>query len=245
MLEDHHLSRLSSCCKFFGSSSLQYPHILLSLLGDVSTSCLVYNYDLKRLLSLVCYLILHFSNCIYHYLLILDSQLLSRRIPSPAIPKPFSSSHERPTTVLSQPTVHLKEQGGKDKTMPAVPTGLPPPPPPGGDQNRGPTINLVVWIFTGISLACVTARMYGRVFLTRNVGWDDFWIVLSMVSLRKLLPDLSSGFVKAQWKEKVQKSAGAEIIIIDPWPLFLHLLLHLCPPRRGPPPLLPRHLANL
>lgn len=50
-------------------------------------------------------------------------------------------------------------------------------------MNRGPAINAAVWTFTTIALLCVLLRLYGRFILTNNFGWDDFWIVISMVSI--------------------------------------------------------------
>ncbi|KAK4690312.1 hypothetical protein P7C71_g6449, partial [Lecanoromycetidae sp. Uapishka_2] len=55
-----------------------------------------------------------------------------------------------------------------------------PQPPPGGDQDRGPAINAAIWTFTSLALFCVLLRLYGRLILTTNFGWDDFWIIISM-----------------------------------------------------------------
>lgn len=60
---------------------------------------------------------------------------------------------------------------------------LPQLPPAGGDQNLGPTINAVNWLFTTLATLAVGARLYGRVRLTHNIGWDDFWIVIAIVRL--------------------------------------------------------------
>ena len=62
-------------------------------------------------------------------------------------------------------------------------SGQPPPPPLGGDQDRGPTINIVNWTFTAVAALCVVLRLFGRLRLTNNVGWDDFWIFVSIVSV--------------------------------------------------------------
>ena len=63
--------------------------------------------------------------------------------------------------------------------------GMPPQPmtspPPGGDRNEGPGIETTIWIFTSIALLTVISRIFGRVKLTRNLGWDDFWIVIAML----------------------------------------------------------------
>ena len=55
------------------------------------------------------------------------------------------------------------------------------PVPPGGDQNQGPTVETVTWLFTSIALITVFLRLFTRFRLTRNPGWDDFWIALAMV----------------------------------------------------------------
>lgn len=54
-------------------------------------------------------------------------------------------------------------------------------PPPGGGRNKGPSIETTIWIFTSIALLTVLFRIFGRVRLTRNLGWDDFWIVIAML----------------------------------------------------------------
>ncbi|KAF7510037.1 hypothetical protein GJ744_007141 [Endocarpon pusillum] len=54
-------------------------------------------------------------------------------------------------------------------------------PPAGGDHNKGTAIEVASWVFTSIALITVILRLYGRLRLTHNPGWDDFWIVLSMI----------------------------------------------------------------
>ncbi|KAL8829800.1 MAG: hypothetical protein Q9191_001803 [Dirinaria sp. TL-2023a] len=54
-------------------------------------------------------------------------------------------------------------------------------PPAGGDQNAGRTINAVNWTFTTIAILAVTGRIIGRLALTHNIGWDDFWILVSLL----------------------------------------------------------------
>lgn len=56
------------------------------------------------------------------------------------------------------------------------------PPPPDGDVNKGPAILAVAWFQFPIALAFVAARMYTRRCLLRNVGWDDWTIVIALVS---------------------------------------------------------------
>lgn len=55
------------------------------------------------------------------------------------------------------------------------------PIPPGGDQNRsavtyGAAISIVI-----LSTAAVAARMYARVCVIHNVGWDDHTIIITQV----------------------------------------------------------------
>ena len=64
----------------------------------------------------------------------------------------------------------------------------PMPPPPGGDQNRGPDTygaNIPTAI---LSTGFVLARMYVRIFVIHNVGWDDHTIVLAQVILYSWSP---------------------------------------------------------
>ena len=61
-------------------------------------------------------------------------------------------------------------------------SGSPTPPVlPGGDQNKGPVVETVTWVFTSLALITVFLRLLTRLRITRNPGWDDFWIVLAMV----------------------------------------------------------------
>ena len=51
------------------------------------------------------------------------------------------------------------------------------------DVSNGPGIIAVVGTFTGISALFVAARLYVRIKLMRNLGSDDYLIVLAMVRL--------------------------------------------------------------
>lgn len=62
------------------------------------------------------------------------------------------------------------------------------PVPPGGDQNQGHTVEMVTWVFTSIALVTVFLRLLTRLRLTRNPGWDDFWVTLAMVGIASALP---------------------------------------------------------
>ncbi|CAK42146.1 uncharacterized protein An14g05850 [Aspergillus niger] len=48
--------------------------------------------------------------------------------------------------------------------------------------DKGPQITAVSWSFGGVAIIVVTIRLYTRLILTRKAGWDDFFIVLSLVS---------------------------------------------------------------
>lgn len=72
---------------------------------------------------------------------------------------------------------------------------LPQLPPAGGDQNLGPTINAVNWLFTSLAALAVGARLYGRAKLTHNIGWDDFWIVIAIVRFPASFDTLTAGRV--------------------------------------------------
>ena len=49
------------------------------------------------------------------------------------------------------------------------------------DVSDGPAIIAIVGTFTGISALFVAARLYVRIKLMRNIGLDDYLIVLAMV----------------------------------------------------------------
>ncbi|EHA27971.1 hypothetical protein ASPNIDRAFT_135361, partial [Aspergillus niger ATCC 1015] len=48
--------------------------------------------------------------------------------------------------------------------------------------DKGPQITAVSWSFGGVAIIVVTIRLYTRLILTRKAGWDDFFIVLSLLS---------------------------------------------------------------
>lgn len=56
------------------------------------------------------------------------------------------------------------------------------PPPPGGDTNSGPAINAVTGTLLGIAVLFVVIRCYVRLMMSRNFGWDDGIIVMTLVS---------------------------------------------------------------
>ena len=55
-------------------------------------------------------------------------------------------------------------------------------PPPDGDLNKGPIFLIVTLITATIALILVGLRMYVRTKIIRAVGWDDWMIILAMVS---------------------------------------------------------------
>lgn len=48
-------------------------------------------------------------------------------------------------------------------------------------ETRGPEVNIVAWVFTGLAIFAVFLRLYARVNVVKKVGWDDFFIVFSLV----------------------------------------------------------------
>ncbi|KAL8979687.1 MAG: hypothetical protein Q9177_006073, partial [Variospora cf. flavescens] len=55
------------------------------------------------------------------------------------------------------------------------------PPPADGDQDRGTELIIICWIEFAIGLAFVAARFYTRIRITRNLWWDDWWILVTSV----------------------------------------------------------------
>ncbi|KAK8022568.1 hypothetical protein PG993_013335 [Apiospora rasikravindrae] len=60
------------------------------------------------------------------------------------------------------------------------PASLPPPPP---DVNRGPEILAVTGTLVGATLCVVLLRLWVRVRLVRQLGWDDFFVAAAMALL--------------------------------------------------------------
>ena len=62
-------------------------------------------------------------------------------------------------------------------------TSTGPPPPSGGDnRNLGPIVVGVNWMVFGPATILVCLRLGTRTWITRNLGWDDFTILLAHVS---------------------------------------------------------------
>jgi len=55
-------------------------------------------------------------------------------------------------------------------------------PPPGGDSNDGPKILVLTWIECSIALVFVCARLFTRIKLVCNLGWDDWTMAFTWVS---------------------------------------------------------------
>lgn len=67
------------------------------------------------------------------------------------------------------------------------------PPSPEGDHNRAPELMIITWIGCSLSLAVVGLRSYVRIWITRNLWWDDWVIIITMVR-------------EIQWRNEDQKS---------------------------------------
>jgi hypothetical protein len=50
------------------------------------------------------------------------------------------------------------------------------------DESRAPTIQGVMWTMAIVPLVFVLMRLYVRVALRRVFGWDDFIIIIALVS---------------------------------------------------------------
>lgn len=54
--------------------------------------------------------------------------------------------------------------------------------PPGGDINKGPLVLALAIVSTSLALLAVGTRIFVRVKIVRSVGWDDYAIVVAVVS---------------------------------------------------------------
>ena len=55
-------------------------------------------------------------------------------------------------------------------------------PPPGGDESRAGSFIALTVTTTGVAGVFVAVRMYTRLAISRAVGWDDYTIILALVS---------------------------------------------------------------
>ena len=53
--------------------------------------------------------------------------------------------------------------------------------PPDGDSNRAGELTALAWSWFAVSLTVVGLRFYSRVALTRNLWWDDWFVLLTLV----------------------------------------------------------------
>lgn len=60
--------------------------------------------------------------------------------------------------------------------------------PPDGDHDRASELNTYAWTWFSISTLFIAARVYSRVKLTRNLWYDDYFIMVTWV--RKFLKSL-------------------------------------------------------
>ena len=72
--------------------------------------------------------------------------------------------------------------------MSALP--LLPPVPLDGDVDHGQDLNGTIWFLTGLTTIIFVARLYARQFITRNIGWEDLALGVSMVRTPFPLPIL-------------------------------------------------------
>lgn len=87
------------------------------------------------------------------------------------------------------------------------------PPPPGGDQNKAAGL-LVSTIFTTIlALITVVMRVYSRVVVIRNVGWDDYTIVIATAS-------------KAVRSKQTSPADRAQVMVVVTLGLTVHSIHH-------------------
>ena len=53
-----------------------------------------------------------------------------------------------------------------------------------GNQNRGPELLAIIWVFTILALLVVITRFYTKIKVLHKTGLDDALVVFSMVSQR-------------------------------------------------------------
>jgi hypothetical protein len=64
------------------------------------------------------------------------------------------------------------------------------------DVNHGPGILAVSWIECGLALVAVIARMYSRVEILHNIGWDDWTMLFTMVGYSYLTQSKETNFLQ-------------------------------------------------
>lgn len=53
--------------------------------------------------------------------------------------------------------------------------------PSDGDRSQGWALLAVCWAFATAALATTVLRVWVRTRLTRNLGWDDYYMIIAMV----------------------------------------------------------------
>lgn len=53
-------------------------------------------------------------------------------------------------------------------------------------ESRQAMAHAVAWVFTGIAVVAVILKLFTRVDRFHKLGWDDFFIVFSTVSIRAI-----------------------------------------------------------
>jgi len=65
-------------------------------------------------------------------------------------------------------------------------------------ESRSSTVQGVMWTMALVPLAFVGMRLYVRVLLKRVFGWDDFIIIIAIVSILRLTLPLPSNSLLIQ-----------------------------------------------
>ena len=68
------------------------------------------------------------------------------------------------------------------------------PAPVSGDQNRGLTLVIVIWVLTGLALSVVSIKIYTRIKILRDPALDDVFTVLAVVRYFKSMDCTSARF---------------------------------------------------
>ena len=64
--------------------------------------------------------------------------------------------------------------------------------PPDGNQNRAEWLNTVAWSEAGVATVFVALRFYSRTRITRNLWWDDWFILITLgMFFMKVSPSLN------------------------------------------------------
>ena len=56
-------------------------------------------------------------------------------------------------------------------------------PPAGGDQDKSVELLALSWTWASLSLIMISLRFYSRIKITQRLWWDDFFALVTMVSL--------------------------------------------------------------